>query len=102
MTTVFYQDFLQQITGEQSLEKSLDWLVPEFLALKIQVLELQKNAFEQKYQMSFEQYENMVLGGEEHDWEDEKIVWEWQKTLILLDAYLKRKEQWEQMSSKNP
>ena len=102
MKTIFYQDFLQQITGEQDLENSLDWLIPEFLALKIQVLQVQKNAFEQKYQMSFEQYETLVLGGAEHDWEDEKVVIEWDKTLALLSDYQQLLEEWIQLNSKKP
>jgi hypothetical protein len=100
-TTILYHNFLRQITGEEQLERSLDWLIPEFLDLKINFLAQKKQEFETKYAMSLAEYEVLVLGGEQHEWEEEQIVMEWHKTVLLLEAYLKRREQWVQMNSRD-
>jgi hypothetical protein len=98
--TIFYHNFLRQITGEEKLEDSLFRIVPEYLKLKIDFLERKKQEFETTYGMNLDQYEDLVLGGPIHKWEDELVVMEWYKTITLLENYQDLLRQWERMKSR--
>ncbi len=98
--TIDYADFVLQISGQQALNEAWIWLIDEFLCLKIEVLTQKKQDFERQYGIDFETFEKEVLDQPEHDWEMEKIVIEWDKTLTLLTDYQQLYEQWTQRNSK--
>jgi hypothetical protein len=97
---IHYHNFLRQITGEEKLEDSLFRIVTEYLNLKINFLAQKKQEFETKYAMSFEQYEAYSLDKAHHLWEEEQIVIEWSKTLILLVSHQKLMKKWMEINSK--
>ncbi len=91
---------LQKIAGKQTIKQPVEWLVGEYLLLKVAYLELQNSFFEKTYQMDFASFEKQCLSKPEHEWEEEQIIMEWDKTLALLTDYNKLLFQWKQENLK--
>ncbi|GEM_PF-6171641 len=83
------------LTGENNAEKALEFIVVDYLSLKIEQLQNKISFFESKWKMNYEEFEKKsVEMSDGFSYTTEKEYLEWGETVAALKYYSKIKEQW--------
>ena len=89
---------LTQIAETPDLEAALFKVLLDYIDIKVQFLKQRIQAFESKWEMSFEEFsersESGTLGQDAYAYEVEQDFWEWEKAETLLEHYGNLHQQW--------
>ena len=84
-------NLLIQTTKANDIESALQFVLSEYIQMKIQDLENKRKVFESKWGGDFSEYQekikNNTLGKDPYSYEVESEYWEWEDTLTLLEHY---------------
>ena len=89
---------LTQVTETSDLEAALFKVLTEYIDLKTRFLQQRIQAFEAKWDMSYEEFiersEAGTLSQDAYSYEVEQDFWEWEKAETLLKHYRVLQQQW--------
>ncbi len=95
MVTNNIKEELTKITKEDSMEKSLKKIIPDYIQLKIFYLKQEINRYELKWSMNYTEYEQKTANNPDlTKWEAEKEYYDWGEKVALLDYYQKLQKEW--------
>ena len=84
-------EFLTRTAQTPDLESALWKILSEYVDMKIEVLNDKINQFEQKWGMSFVEFQRNCQDGtldkDSYSWDVEQNYWEWEQAVTLLDHY---------------
>ena len=90
--------FLTQVTETTDLETALLKVLTEYLSLKTQFLKQRIEAFEARWEMTFDEFakriENDTLDRDPFSYDVESDFWEWEESVSLLQHYENLQSQW--------
>ena len=89
---------LVEITQTPDIHMALTKVLTEYLELKIRELQERIAVYEEKWNLSFDEFstrcQNKNLGQDIYSYEVERDFWEWERLESLRKHYVQMKSQW--------
>ena len=81
---------LKYLTGKSRLDSALPLALKDLLRLKIQERRVKMKEFENKYEMTFDEYEKACVDGrikDPYSYEVEKYGWDWEALITEIEDF---------------